>query len=391
MSSRCFSRVILIVLDGVGVGALPDAEIFGDAGSNTLLHVAEATDGLELPHLQQFGLGNICPAPGLAPHDQPRAGFGKMVERSVGKDTTTGHWELAGLLTTEPFTAYPDGFPADIIEPFEAAIGTSILGNIAASGTDIIDVLGSEHLQTARPIVYTSSDSVFQIAAHEDVIPLEKLYDICRVARQLLDPYRVGRVIARPFIGTPSAGFTRTHRRHDYSMPPPAPTLLDLLSGSGVAVTGVGKISDIFAGKGVTHSVPTRDNTDGMAQISTLLKSEKQGLIFANLVDFDMLYGHRLDAEGFADALTRFDQWMPELQHLMQDGDLLLLTADHGCDPLTTGTDHTREYVPLLAWHRRLHQGVDLGVRASFADVAATVAAAFKLRWPLGESFLGRL
>ena len=386
-----FKRVILIVLDGVGVGALPDAEQFGDADANTLLHVAEAAGGLNLPHLQRLGLGNICPAPGLVPVDNPAAAWGRMTEKSPGKDTTTGHWELAGLETTQPFTTYAAGFPTDFIRQFEYQIGLKTLGNIAASGTDIIRDLGEEHLRSGFPIVYTSVDSVFQIAAHESIIPPERLYEICLIARRLLDPYRVGRVIARPFIGTSSGNFQRTHRRHDYSMPPSEPTLLDQLAGAELPVVGVGKISDIFAGQGVTNSLSIVDNVDGMRQIIASLEQYDEGLVFANLVDFDMLYGHRRDAAGFAAALARFDSWLPALQRVVNDDDLIVLTADHGCDPVTPGTDHSREFVPVLAWHNQLSVGGPLGTRASFCDVAATIAEAFAQQWPVGESFIESL
>ncbi|PLY03871.1 MAG: phosphopentomutase [Desulfuromonas sp.] len=391
MAPERFSRVILIVLDGVGVGALPDAACFGDADANTLRHVAEAVNGLDVPHLKQLGLGNICPTPGLEPVPRPEAAWGKMAEISCGKDTTTGHWELAGLPTVEPFATFPLGFPPEIMEPFEKMVGKPVLGNIAASGTDILRELGEEHLRTGRLIVYTSVDSVFQIAAHEDVVPPGELYAICRSARDLLDPFRVGRVIARPFTGTSAVNFKRTHRRHDFSMPPPAPTLLDHLVETGIPVKGIGKISDIFAGCGIAATLPTRDNRDGMAQIIDLLSESGRALVFANLVDFDMLYGHRLDAAGFADALAEFNRWLPELKAAMNDDDLLLLTADHGCDPTTSGTDHSREYVPLLAWHRNLQEGISLGVRNSFCDVAATIAEAFGTGWPVGKSVIRQL
>ncbi len=391
MPASRFKRVILIVLDGVGVGALPDADRYGDNEANTLLHVAQAAGGLHLPNLQGLGLGNICPAPGLDPAPRPKAAWGKMAEISPGKDTTTGHWELAGLETTEPFASFPQGFPAEIVELFTQQTGLTPLGNIAASGTDIIRDLGEEHVRTGQPIVYTSADSVFQIAAHEDVIPVERLYEICRKMRKVLDPWRIGRIIARPFVGTCAEGFVRTPRRHDYAMPPSSPTLLDKLTSADIPVAGIGKISDIFAGRGVSASVSIADNEDGMRQTLAAIDSNREGLIFVNLVDFDMLYGHRRDAAGFADALSRFDRWLPELQAAMRNGDLLLLTADHGCDPVTAGTDHSREYVPLLAWCPGLQEGVALGVRESFRDVAATVAEALGQHWPSGTSFTQEL
>ncbi len=386
-----WGRVILITLDGVGVGALPDAEAYGDAGANTLLHVAEACGGLHLPTLQSLGLGNILPLPGVPPLQTPAAGFGRMQERSVGKDTTTGHWELAGVLQTEPLPTYPQGFPLEIIAAFRRETGLDPLGNVAASGTEILRQLGEEHLRSGRPIVYTSADSVFQIAAHEEVIPVERLYEICRAARRLLDPYRVGRVIARPFLGRCAADFKRTHRRHDFSLPPTAPTVLDLLVAAGLTVYGVGKIRDIFAGRGITDYVYSSSNADGMEKTLAALASVRRGLVFTNLVDFDMLYGHRLDGPGFGRALEAFDRWLPTLLAELADDDLLLITADHGCDPTTPGTDHSREYVPLLVWHRQLTEGRDLGVRESFTDVAATVAEAFALAWAGGRSVLAEL
>lgn len=389
--NRRWRRVVLITLDGVGVGALPDAENYGDAGANTLLHVAEACGGLCLPTLQKLGLGNVAALPGVNPTQAPAAGFGRMQERSAGKDTTTGHWELAGVVQTDPFPTYPHGFPPEIIAAFRRETGLDPLGNVAASGTEILRLLGEEHLRSGRPIVYTSSDSVFQVAAHEEVIPVERLYEICRVARRLLDPFRVGRVIARPFLGRCAADFKRTSRRHDFSLPPTAPTVLDFLSSAGLCVYGVGKIRDIFAGRGITDYVYSESNADGMDKTLAALDLVERGLIFTNLVDFDMLYGHRLDAVGFGRALEAFDRWLPDLLAALGDDDLLLVTADHGCDPTTPGTDHSREYVPLLVWHQGLSAGRDLGERESFADVAATVAEAFGLAWGGGQSVLAMM
>lgn len=386
-----FQRVILIVLDGVGVGELPDAALYQDQGAHTLLHVVEQTGGISLPNLQRFGLGNIVEVPGVVPSDSPLAAWGKMAERSLGKDTTTGHWELAGLETTEPAATYPNGFPQAILDEFKAATGLDPLGNVAASGTDIIRQLGEEHISSGRPIVYTSTDSVFQIAAHEEVIPPEELYEICRKTRRILDPYRVGRVIARPFIGTCPDSFVRTSRRHDFAIPPARPTLLDRLSEASFSVTGIGKISDIFAGKGLTKSISTADNTDGIQQLLSALSSDEPGLLFANLVDFDMLYGHRLDSDGFARSLVEFDQRLPEIMAQMSREDLLILTADHGCDPLVSGTDHTREYVPLLVWHKQMTTPESLGIRKSFSDVAATIAELFAIEFGAGESFYKEL
>lgn len=388
---KTWGRVVLIVLDGVGIGALPDAEAYGDTGANTLLHVAEACGGLCLPTLQALGLGNILPLPGVPPVKVPTAGYGRMRERSAGKDTTTGHWELAGVLQAEPFPTYPQGFPPEIITAFRRETGLDPLGNVAASGTEILRRLGEEHLRSGRPIVYTSADSVFQIAAHEEIIPVERLYEICRIARRLLDPYRIGRVIARPFLGRCAADFKRTPRRHDFSLPPTAPTVLDRLAAAGCTVYGVGKIRDIFTGRGVTNYVYSENNADGMEKTLTALEQVGRGLVFTNLVDFDMLYGHRLDGPGFGRALEAFDRWLPTLLAALADDDLLLITADHGCDPTTAGTDHSREYVPLLAWHRRLAGGQNLGERESFADVAATVAEAFGLVLEGGRSLLAEL
>ncbi len=384
-------RVVLITLDGVGVGALPDADRYGDAGANTLLHVAEVCGGLALPNLQRLGLGNILAVPGVSPVEEPAAAFGRMAEASAGKDTTTGHWEIAGVLLQEPFPTYPGGFPEPILEAFRRETGLDPLGNVAASGTDILRLLGEEHCRTGRPIVYTSTDSVFQIAAHEEVLPVERLYEICRVARRILDPYRVGRVIARPFVGSCAAEFKRTPRRHDFSLPPAGVTVLDRLKDAGLSVFGVGKIRDIFAGCGLTGHVYTENNADGMARTLSALGQVERGLVFTNLVDFDMLYGHRRDAAGFGVALEEFDRWLPRLMSTLGERDLLILTADHGCDPSTSGTDHTREYVPLLAWSPRMEAGTPLGIRKTFADVAATIGSLFGLGLSVGTSFLESL
>jgi len=384
-------RVVLIVLDGVGIGALPDAAEYGDCGTHTLGHVLEKCGGLNLPNLQRLGLGNIGSFPYLAPIAAPLGCFGRMRERSRGKDTTTGHWEIAGLIQPEPFATYPQGFPPEIIEKFTAATGLVPLGNIAASGTDILRQLGEEHLRTGRPIVYTSADSVFQIAAHEEIIPVARLYEICEQARQILDPYRVGRVIARPFLGANAQNFKRTSRRHDYSMPPGGPTLLDRLLEAGQTVYGIGKIRDIFAARGLSRYVYTEDNGDGMRKTLQSLDEVDEGLVFTNLVDFDMLYGHRLDWQGFGNALEAFDVWLPSLLDSLQGDDLLLITADHGCDPTTPGTDHAREYVPLLAYLPAGTSGLCLGERQSFADIAATVGEFLGVQPAAGTSFLNLL
>lgn len=383
-----FRRVVLITLDGVGVGALPDAAVYGDEGANTLLHVAQACGGLHLPHLQRFGLGNILPLPGVEPVVEPLASFGRMAERSAGKDTTTGHWELSGVIQSEPLPTYPTGFPAAIIDAFGRETGLGVLGNCAASGTEILRQLGEEHLRTGWPIVYTSADSVFQIAAHEDIISVEKLYQICETARRILNPYRIGRVIARPFLGDCAQTFSRTCRRHDFSLAPTGPTVLDTLSEQGQRVFGVGKIRDIFTGRGITDFVYSQSNADGMEKTLTGFETTDKGLVFTNLVDFDMVFGHRLDALGFGGALREFDAWMPRMMERMDRRDLLILTADHGCDPTTPGTDHSREYVPVMLWHPGMAEGRNLGVRESFADVAATVARALGVHFPRGSSML---
>jgi len=385
-----FRRVVLIVLDGVGVGALPDAAAYGDESAATLPHVAEAAGGLPLENLARMGLGKVVPVAGL-PAAKICAGYwGKMAERSPGKDSVTGHWELAGVTLEQPFATYPEGFPAEIINAFTATTGFVPLGNIAASGTDILRSLGEEHLRTGQPIVYTSSDSVFQIAAHEQVIPPQELYKICRIAEQILAPHNICRVIARPFVGTSSENFMRTSGRHDFPRRAPAQTLLQKLQSAGLETCGVGKINDLFAGQGLSLSLPTKNNTEGLQKTLQALQQIKSGLVMTNLVDFDMLYGHRLDSEGFAAALVEFDQWLPQLYDSLSEDDLLIVTADHGCDPTTPGTDHTREYVPLLVWSPILQESGSLGVRQSFADVAATVAEIFACDCE-GASFLETL
>lgn len=388
---QLINRVIVLVLDSVGVGALPDAAAYGDQGSNTLGNVARAVGGLSLPHLSALGLGNIIPVHGVLPAKNPRAAFGKMAIRSAGKDTTTGHWELAGLILSRPFPVYPDGFPASLIAEFEARIGRRILGNKAASGTEIIEELGARHMATGWPIVYTSADSVFQVAAHEEIIPVEELYRICQIARELLTgEHGVGRVIARPFVGQPGS-FVRTPRRKDFSLPPVGKTVLQALKDQGLRVVGVGKIGNIFAETGLTESHPTRNNEHGVDKTLAVMDIGGRGLIFTNLIDFDMLYGHRNDVHGYAGALAAFDRRLPEILAAMASDDLLIITADHGCDPTMPGTDHSREYVPLLVYGERVAGGVDLGTRATLADVAATLAEVFGLTWPVGESFYGQI
>lgn len=377
-----FKRIVLIVLDGVGCGALPDANLFSDQGANTLGHIAAAAAAsapLALPHLQALGLGNITPLAGIAQCLSPRASWGKMIERSGAKDSTTGHWEIAGVVMPEPFQVYAHGFPPEIMQAFAHIAGVEALGNIPASGTEIIQTLGPEHMHSGRPIVYTSTDSVFQIAAHEQILPLDGLYAICRKIRDFLDPFRVGRVIARPFAGDEDSGFVRTNGRRDFSMPPPEPTLLDLLQQHGIAVHAIGKISDIFCGRGIDKHISTTHNAEGMQATAEMFTHIKRGLVFTNLIDFDMVYGHRRDCSGFAAALQQFDTWLGEFLPALEDTDLLLLTADHGCDPCMPGSDHTREYVPLLAYTPQVKQGRDLGIRTSFADIGATILQNFGL------------
>lgn len=386
-----FKRVVLIVLDGVGVGALPDAKHYGDENAATLPHVSSAVNGLFLPHLQSLGLGNICPIEGVLPQEKPQAFWGKMSSSSIGKDSVTGHWELAGLEQKTPFTSFPRGFPPEIIQQFEELCGVKPLGNIAASGTDILRQLGEEHLATGRPIVYTSSDSVFQIAAHEDLMTPSELYQLCEKTLEIVSPYGVCRVIARPFVGSAAADFLRTSRRHDFPVPPTGQTLLDALQSAGVRTCGLGKIGDLFAGRGLDVSRSTVNNDEGLEFLMQALKGEPPGLIFLNLVDFDMLYGHRLDSQGFAGALQRFDQALPEILGKLTVDDLLIITADHGCDPTTPGTDHTREFVPLLVWSSLWRHGRDLGVRRSFSDVAATISEIFAIDPGYGTSFLSML
>ncbi|MFO7578444.1 MAG: phosphopentomutase [Pelovirga sp.] len=386
-----FRRVVIIVLDGVGIGALPDAQRYGDQDAATLQHVAAAVGGLHLPQLEALGLGRIAPVHGVARVAAPAACWGKMAEQSAGKDSVTGHWEIAGVILDRPFAVFPDGFPAPIIAAFTAVAGSEPLGNLAASGTDVLRLLGEEHLRTGRPIVYTSSDSVFQIAAHEQVMAPAALYDLCRATFAALAPYNICRVIARPFLGDDAATFYRTAGRHDFPSAPPSPTLLDLLHRAGVTTCGIGKIEDLFAGQGLAMSTPTDGNRMGMAATLRAFAALSDGLIMTNLVDFDMLYGHRRDAAGFAAALTAFDNWLPTLLQELGSDDLLIVTADHGCDPTTPGTDHSREYVPLLAYSPGLHAPVDLGVRATFADLGATVAENFGVRCTHGQSFLADL
>ena len=383
-----FPRMIWIVLDSVGIGAMPDAASYGDPpGSDTLGNIARRR-ALRLPNFERLGIANIRPFEGLAVSAAPGGAFGRCGLASPGKDTTTGHWEMVGVHLAKPFPLYPNGFPPDVMEPFERAIGRRTLGNYSASGTEIMKELGEEHVRTGSPIIYTSADSVFQIAAHEEVIPIPELYRICEIARRILTGnHEVGRVIARPFVGAPG-NFTRTANRHDYAVPPPPGILLDKLAERGVAIISVGKISDVFLGRGIARSFKTKSNADGMAKTLEAMAATPEGLIYVNLVDFDSLFGHRNDVEGYARALEEADAWVPVLEAAMSPGDLAIFTADHGCDPTTASTDHSREYVPLLAFGARVRRGVDLGTRATLSDIGQTVAANFGTSIEKGESFL---
>ena len=384
-------RVILIVMDSVGIGELPDAADFGDAGSSTLGHISEAVD-LRLPNMASMGLGNIAPLRGVGPVEVPCACYGKMAEISRGKDTDTGHWEMMGIVTKRPYPTYPNGFPEDIIREFESRIGRGTIGNKAASGTVIIQELGEEHMRTGKPIVYTSADSVFQIACHEEIVPVEELYRMCGIAREMLvGPNNVQRVIARPFVGKPG-DFVRTGRRRDFSLAPPEETAMDHIVASGGEVIAIGKIEDIFSHRGITISDHVTNNPDGIDSTIRAMKSGRGTLIFTNLVDFDMLYGHRNDVNGYAKALMDFDAALPGIMSAMSDTDLLIITADHGCDPTTVSTDHSREYVPLLVYGRQISAGINLDIRSTFCDIAATLAELFSLPSPgCGMSFAGQL
>jgi len=382
-----FRRVIWIVLDSVGIGAMPDAADYGDAGSDTLGNIARIRP-LQLPNLCRLGLANIKPFPGLDPVPSPAGAFGRCALASPGKDTTTGHWEMAGIHLEKPFPLYPHGFPREIMDEFERRIGRRALGNKPASGTEIIKELGAEHVRTGSPIVYTSADSVFQIAAHEEVIPLPELYQICETAREILrGPHEVGRVIARPFIGVPGS-FMRTPNRKDYAVPPPQGMLLDCLARHNVEVYSVGKIFDVFLGRGIRDHVKTKNNDDGMAKTIAAMTTVPTGLIFVNLVDFDQQYGHRNDVEGYAAALEQFDAWLPDFLGKLHHADLVIITADHGCDPTTPSTDHSREYVPLVVYGANAHSGVALGLRRSLSDIGQTVAENFGVSIGNGTSFL---
>ena len=384
------NNFFIIVLDGVGIGELPDAANYGDEGSNTLVNIAEKTGGLNLPNMQKLGLGNIENIKGIPPSKSPLASYGKMKELSAGKDSTTGHWEIGGLKVTTDFSYFPDGFPSNVIEKFISLTGCKgILGNKAASGTEIIKELGDEHVKTGYPIVYTSADSVFQIAAHEEVIPLDKLYEICRITREevLAAPHIVGRVIARPFIGT-SGNYRRTTNRKDFSLDPPEDTILDLLDKNGIPTVAIGKINDLFNYKGIKIREKTHSNSEGCVKLDEYSLKVKGSLMFANLVDFDVYFGHRNNPEGFAKALKEFDDFIGGFIERLDESDRLIITADHGNDPTTPSTDHSREYVPLL-YYQKGKPGKDFGIRGTFSDVAKTVADFFKIQNDLqGKSFL---
>ena len=382
-------RVVVIVLDSVGIGEAPDSHVFGDSGSNTLGNIAKAVDGLALPNMEKLGLGNIAPVLGISAQSKPVAAYGRMIEVSPGKDTTTGHWELMGIHLKQPFPLYPEGFPPEVMDEYERRTGRGCLGNYPASGTVIIEDLGEEHIRTGKTIVYTSGDSVFQIAAHEEIIPVPELYEICQQAREILTgEHEVSRVIARPFIGAPG-NFTRTANRKDFSVSPPEPTLLDNLKQTGLMVHGVGKIEDIFNQQGITSAVHTEDNLDGIEKtIDALRNSDEKGLIFTNLVDFDAKFGHRNNPQGYANALIEFDQRLPEILEALTPSDLLVLTADHGNDPTTPSTDHSREIVPILIAGDQVQPGADIGTRETFADLAATIADVLDVfPPPQGKSF----
>jgi phosphopentomutase len=390
-NSNSFNRILLIVLDGAGIGAMPDAPEWGDAGSDTLGHILESRN-LNLPNLQRYGLGNVRPLQNVPALEKPVGSYGRCALKSNGKDTTTGHWEMAGIILQQAFPTYPNGFPQAMLDRFISdAKLPGVLGNYAASGTEIIKELGAEHVATGKPIVYTSADSVFQIAAHEEIIPLDRLYEICETARRILDgEHKVGRVIARPFLGQPGS-FYRTENRHDYAVPPPRANLLPALKDEDLDVVCIGKIASIYDSLGVTEDLTAKNNQQSIDQTIHALEQNTHGLIFSNLVDFDMLYGHRRDTEGYARALEHFDSSLPYIEAAMNDGDLMIITADHGNDPTFPGTDHTREYAPLLVYGKTARPGVNLGTRASLADIGQTVAENFGLKLTAGESFLSHL
>lgn len=381
-------RAILVVLDSVGIGEMPDADQYGDVGSNTLGNIADQVGGMEIPHLEKLGLGNIAPLKGVAVMDTPEGAFGKSAELSVGKDTVTGHWEMSGVILEKPLNTYPEGFSKEIMDAFESKIGRKTLGNVVASGTEIIERLGDEHVKTGYPIIYTSANSVFQIAAHEGVIPLDELYRYCEVAREMLvGDWQVGRVIARPFVGEDGV-YTRTENRKDFALDPFNKTILEYVKEAGQNVMCVGKISDVFNNIGVTHSVHTKNNMQGVDETLKFMKEDLGGLLWTNLVDFDMKYGHRNDYVGYYNAIKEFDERLPEILETMTEDDILILTADHGCDPTTPSTDHSREYIPILVYGKNVKPGANLGVRRTFSDIGKTVLEYLGVQNDLyGESF----
>lgn len=384
-------KVVLVVLDSVGIGELPDADLYGDAGSNTLGNIAKKTPGFSLPNMEALGLGCIDGVTDLIRCENPEGIFGRCSELSKGKDTITGHWEMSGVILEKPLNTYPNGFPKEIMDEFESRIGRKTLGNVVASGTAIIEELGEEHISTGYPIIYTSADSVFQIAANEDIIPLDELYRMCEIAREMLvGDKMVGRVIARPFKGEKKGEFYRTSNRHDYALEPFNKTILEYVNEAGLPVAAVGKISDIFTGKGVTDSVKIKDNMDGVDKTLEMMKKYKSGFVFTNLVDFDMKYGHRNDVEGYAKALEDFDDRLQELKDALNDDDVLIITADHGCDPTTESTDHSREYIPVLVYGKNLNENVNIGTRNGFCDIGKTVLDLLNVKNELaGQSFRG--
>jgi phosphopentomutase len=393
MTANTYKRIFIIVMDSVGIGEAPDAEKFGDKGADTLGHIAERMNGLNMPNMGKLGLSNIREIKGIEKADKPMAFYTKMMEASNGKDTMTGHWEIMGLNIQTPFQVFPDGFPDELVAELEKRSGRKIIGNKPASGTEILDELGEEHMKTGALIVYTSADSVLQIAAHEEIIPIEEQYKICKIARELTldEKYMVGRVIARPFLGEPG-NFKRTANRHDYALKPFDRTVMSELKDAGLDVIAIGKISDIYDGEGVTKSLRTVSNMDGMDKLVQTLDMDFTGISFLNLVDFDALYGHRRDPEGYGKALEEYDARLPEVFEKMKEDDLLMITADHGNDPVAPGTDHTREYVPLLVYSKGMTEGKELSLRETFADLGATVADNFKVKLPnYGKSFLSEM
>ena len=385
-----FKRVFLIVMDSVGIGEAPDAKEFNDVGADTLGHIAEKMNGLQMPNMAKLGLSNIREIQGIEKAEQPKAHFTKMQEASSGKDTMTGHWEIMGLRIDQPFRTFPDGFPDELIEKIETKFGRKVIGNKPASGTEIIKELGEAHIETGALIVYTSADSVLQIAAHEEVVPLDELYEICEYAREITkeEPYMIGRIIARPFVGEPDQ-FERTSNRHDYALKPFGKTVMNELEDNELDVIAIGKISDIYDGEGITRAIRTKDNEDGMDQIRRTMDDEFTGISFLNLVDFDAKFGHRRDPIGYGEALEAFDRRLPEVLEALNEDDLLIITADHGNDPVHHGTDHTREFVPLLVHHKNINTGKELPIRKTFADIGATIADNFGVQLPdYGESFL---